>query len=248
MRSRTARRAASLVLLVVLAGCGATRPTSPVVVDSGTAGAVAPVAPAPATFVAIESPRRAADVLAGMPVKGRAPMTGYSREQFGADWADLDGDGCDTRREVLNRDAATSTMDGEGCADQVTIIDPYSGEEVKGRAKIDIDHVVALGNAWATGAQALPADGDARLTRRQLANDPLNLIATSAHLNRQKGDADAATWLPPLDSERCAYVSRQLAVKSFYKLWLTQAEQSAMARTLATCPDEMTPTHRETSA
>src|SRR5947199_120048 len=75
-------------------------------------------------------------------------------------------------------------------------------------AAVQIDHVVALSDAWQTGAQLLPA-----LERARLANDPVELLAVDGPTNEAKGDGDAATWLPPNKPFRCAYVARQIAVK-----------------------------------
>ncbi|GAE67618.1 secreted protein [Cutibacterium acnes JCM 18909] len=101
---------------------------------------------------------------------------------------------------------------------------------------VQIDHVVALGNAWVTGAQQLPMD-----RRQALANDPLNLLAVEGQANQNKGAGDAATWLPPHKSYRCDYVSRQIAVKRKYHLWVTSAERNAMIRVLSTCPNHALP-------
>ena len=73
------------------------------------------------------------------------------------------------------------------------------------------------------------------------ANDPLELLAVDARANRAKGDGDAATWLPPNKSFRCSYVARQVAVKTKYRLWVTQAEKNAIGRVLATCPGQKLP-------
>lgn len=100
----------------------------------------------------------------------------------------------------------------------------------------DVDHVVSLSNAWQTGAIGWDAD-----RRRRFANDPLNLVTTTATLNAQKGDGDAATWLPPAKSVRCAYVARQLAVKQRYGLWVTPPERSAMSAILSGCPGQRPP-------
>ena len=102
--------------------------------------------------------------------------------------------------------------------------------------KVQIDHTVALSNAWQTGAFKLTAD-----QRKAFANDPLNLQAVKGKLNSQKGDGDAATWLPPLKSYRCDYVSRQIAVKLKYKLWFTAPEKEAMIRILKACPEKPLP-------
>jgi len=184
----------------------------------------------------------AAAVLATLAVKGRAPSTGYDRDQFGAQWADVDRNGCDTRNDVLARDLTGETFKA-GTQDCVvatgTLADPYTAttiEFVKGDASsVDIDHVVALGNSWQTGAFAWD---DAR--RTAFANDPLNLLAVDYSANRQKGDGDAATWLPGR-GYRCAYVARQVAVKAAYGLWVTQAEHDAIARVLDACPGEPVP-------
>ena len=94
---------------------------------------------------------------------------------------------------------------------------------------MQIDHVVALSDAWQTGAQQLDA------ATAQLRQRPLNLQATDGPTNQQKSDGDAATWLPPNKSYRCTYVSRQVDVKAAYRLWVTQAEHDAIARILGDC-------------
>lgn len=183
--------------------------------------------------------------LSGLPVKGRAPRTGYSRDQFGPAWADVDHNGCDTRNDVLARDL-TRTVTDPGTHDCIVLsgvlADPYTGTRIdflRGQATstaVQIDHVVALSDAWQKGAQQL--DG---VARRQLANDPLNLLAVDGPTNSGKGDGDAATWLPPSKAFRCQYVARQVAVKQAYALWVTQAEHDAIAGILARCPDEPLP-------
>ena len=102
--------------------------------------------------------------------------------------------------------------------------------------EVQIDHVVAFSNAWQTGAFKLT-----KIERTALANDPLNLFAVKGRLNSQKRDGDAATWLPPLKSFRCAYVAHQIAVKAKYSLWVTAPEKSAMVGILAKCPAQQAP-------
>jgi hypothetical protein len=184
--------------------------------------------------------------LALLPVKGRAPQTGYDRDQYGGGWVDTDRNGCDTRNDVLARDL-TAEQFRPGTRDCVVtsgvLLDPYSGATIvfqrgQGTSElVQIDHVVALSNSWQTGAQ-----GWDEATRVAFANDPLNLLAVDGPLNNQKRDGDTATWLPPDRSYRCAYVARQVAVKATYGLWTTQAEHDAMATVLATCPDQPLPT------
>ena len=178
--------------------------------------------------------------------KGRAAKTGYTRAQFGQTWADVDRNGCDTRNDILKRDL-TAEVFKEKTRECVvlsgTLIDPFSGETinfVRGNTssmEVQIDHVVALSNAWQTGAFKLSIK-----ERTAFANDPMNLLAVKGRLNSQKGDGDAATWLPPLKSYRCDYVARQIAVKIKYKLWFTAPEKEAMVRILKSCPEKALPT------
>ena len=172
-------------------------------------------------------------------VKGRAPRTGYARDEFGSAWTDVDHNGCDTRNDILGRDLAgiTHKPGTRGCVVlSGTLRDPYSGRTIAFRrgprsAEVQIDHVVALSNAWQTGAQRWPG-----ALRKEFANDPLNLLAVDGRLNQQKGDGDAATWVPPRRGYRCAYATRQVTVKARYRLWVTRAERDALRRWLAGCP------------
>lgn len=182
----------------------------------------------------------AVSLLNGLAVKGKAASTGYSREQFGQAWTDDNDEqfghnGCRTREDILARDL--SDVINDKCKVMSgRLEDPYTGRTIQftrgpqSSAVVQIDHVVALRNAWLTGAQ--------QLTPRQrinLANDPLNLLAVDGPTNEVKGDGDAATWLPPNKSFRCAYVTRQIQVKAKYGLWVTQAEKASMQRVLESC-------------
>ncbi len=184
-------------------------------------------------------------VLNTLAVKGRAPKTGYSRDQFGAAWADVDHNGCDTRNDILNRDLTDKTYKANthDCVVASGVLqDPYTGTRidfVRGQdtsTAVQIDHVVALSDAWQKGAQQLTED-----ERRNLANDPYNLLAVDGPSNQRKSDGDAATWLPANTGFRCEYVARQIGVKQKYRLWVTQAEHDAMANVLATCPAQTIP-------
>jgi hypothetical protein len=177
--------------------------------------------------------------LENIPVKGRAPKTGYSRNQFGPQWSDVDRNGCDTRNDILKRDLTTIVYREKtrNCVIESGILeDPYSGEKIefqrgeKTSALVQIDHVVALSNAWQTGIFLATTK-----VRTAFANDPLNLMAVKGSLNSQKGDGDAATWLPPNKPFRCAYITRQIQVKAKYGLWVTKAEKDAMLRILRAC-------------
>ena len=192
------------------------------------------------------STKTAVAVLETLAVKGRAPKTGYERSQFGPTWSDVDRNGCDTRNDILDRDLTAKTFKSgtRNCVVLTGILsDPYSGEKISfvrgvvSSMDVQIDHVVALSNAWQTGAFKLTYD-----KRPAFANDPMNLLAVKGRLNSQKGDGDAATWLPPRKDIRCAYVAQQIVVKAKYKLWVTSAEKAAMLALLAKCPGFKAPT------
>ena len=183
----------------------------------------------------------ARDALAALPTKGRAPKTGYKRSQFGDGWAKAGG--CDTRNVILRRDLANTVLGDDNCKVQAgALSDPYTGQRIafkrgaNSSGAVQIDHVVALSNAWQTGAQQLSSE-----QRISLANDPLELLAVDGPANQQKGDGDAATWLPSNKPFRCQYIARQIAVKKKYSLWVTPPERTAMERILASCPEQRLP-------
>lgn len=198
--------------------------------------------PSQLTATATVQTSPALEALARLEIKGRAPKTGYSRGLFGSGWANFDG--CDTRNRILERDLISTHIDqASGC----TVLsgklnDPYTGMSIefkrgnKTSSKVQIDHVVALSDAWQKGAQQLPPD-----KREKFANDPLNLLAVDGPANIQKGGSDAASWLPPNKSFRCRYVARQIAVKVKYSLWATQAEINAIRQVLFGCPNQQLP-------
>ena len=189
----------------------------------------------------LESPegtgKLAVDVLELLEVKGRAPKTGYAREQFYDGWPLVDG--CSLRQKIIKREFGdTAVLDGcnvlAGEYDE-----PYTGEHMVFEKRdeigngIQIDHVVALSDAWQKGAQGLSYE-----ERYEFATDPLNLLAVDAAANKQKSDGDAATWLPKNKKFRCQYVARQVSVKYKYGLWVTKAEKEAILRILKNCPNE----------
>lgn len=183
----------------------------------------------------------AIDSLAKLAVRGRAPKTGYERAEFGSGWASWKS--CDTRQRILARDMTNVRLDTDDCTVLSGILnDPYTGKTINfergpGTSTIvQIDHVVALSDAWQKGAQAWT-----KAQREALANDDLELLAVDGSANQQKSDGDAATWLPPNKAFRCQYVARQIAVKIKYSLWVTQAERDAMSRILNTCPNQRLP-------
>jgi hypothetical protein len=200
----------------------------------------------PATSpVAQNASDAAVDKLETLAIKGRAPKTGYSREQFSAGWADA-GD-CDMRNYILKRDmtGVITKSDTDCTVGSGTLNDPYTGKIIKftrgasTSSDVQIDHVVAVSDAWQKGAQALDVS-----KRAEFYNDPLNLLAVDGPSNTKKSDGDAATWLPSNKDYRCRYVARQIAVKAKYTLWVTQAEHDAMKNTLATCPGQALPSEQ----
>ncbi len=176
----------------------------------------------------------ALQTLEELPVKGRAPKTGYERSQFGSGWITIDG--CDTRNTILYRDLTNTAMDKDCKVLSGTLNDPYTGQVIEfkrgnGTSElVQIDHVVALSDAWQKGAQQLSPE-----RRKEFANDPLELIAVDGKTNQDKSDGDAATWLPPNKAFRCQYVTRQIEVKKKYSFWVTAAEKDAMKRILLAC-------------
>lgn len=222
--------------------------------QSGSAAATSQASTNSGTAAAPPGPvadRTALAALVTLETKSRAPTTGYSREAFGQAWTDdvsvtWGHNGCDTRNDILARDLGDITYK-PGTRDCLVLTgvfpDPYSGTVIvftRGEhtsTDVQIDHVVALSDAWQTGAQYWDQD-----TRTDFANDPLNLLAAAGSLNSAKGASDAASWLPPNKPFRCEYIARQIAVKAKYGLWVKAAERDAMADVLASCPGLLLPT------
>ncbi len=221
---------AALLATSALAGCQASLDAT--ADPSGATSGKAVKGPAGSALAALDK----------IPVKGRAPGTGYSRDEFGPAWKDTDNNGCDQRNDILRRDLTNETFkpNTHGCIVlSGTLADPYTGKTIAFRkadaSAVQIDHVVALQNAWVTGAYKWTKD-----QRTALANDPLNLMAADGPTNSSKGAGDAATWLPR-KSFRCTYVARQVAVKVKYGAWMTAAEHKAIEGILAGCPKQKLP-------
>lgn len=223
---------------IVLGVLGAAMPQ--LLEESFPSTSQAPVEPSAPSLVegATTSGGEASVALETLLVKGRASKAGYERSQFGSGWSTVNG--CSTRDIILNRDLLDVQFEGACKVVSGTLDDPYTATTIvfsKDLASnVQIDHVVALSDAWQKGAQQLTA-----LQRKQLANDPLELLAVDGPANQQKGDGDAATWLPKNKAFRCEYVARQIAIKVKYTLWVTPAEKDAMGSVLATCPDQLLP-------
>lgn len=197
--------------------------------------------PAATAATPIRTETTAAAALGQLAVKGRAPKTGYARDLFSDGWGDRNG--CDLRNVILARDLVNLSYKGDGCTViSGTLNDPYTGKVISfvrgvvSSLKVQIDHVVAVSDAWQKGAQKLTPE-----QRDAFYNDPLNLLAVDGPTNGQKSDSDAASWLPPNKAYRCKYVARQVAVKRKYALWVTSAEKAAIASVLANCKGQKLP-------
>ena len=181
----------------------------------------------------------AKDVLESLAVQDKNTSEKYYRKLFYDSWSTTTS-GCNMREAILSRDLKNIIL--KGCKVQSgTLEDPYTGKTIaftRGQETseaVQIDHVVALSNAWSTGAYALD-----EATRYEISQDPLNLIAVDGPANKEKSDQDASTWLPSNQAFQCQYVARQISVKAKYHLWVTPAEKSAMQTVLASCPNEPT--------
>lgn len=228
-RTHAVRRSMTFLIVLIVAAV--------VIVQNPDLYQSAPTTP---VIPSVQTGGEAAEALDTLQVKGRAPKTGYERSQFGDGWQTLDG--CDTRNLILRRDLVNTIINSQCQVVTGVLHDPYTGKTIQfargetSSQAVQIDHVVALSDAWQKGAQQLPYS-----ERVSLANDPLELLAVDGPANQQKGDGDAATWLPPSKPFRCQYVARQIAVKQKYRLWVTQAEKDAMNRILAACPGQRLP-------
>lgn len=214
------------------------KPTQPPAAPIAQAPPPSPKPPAPNP----PAPQPRGDIaalLASLPIQGEDTRAKYARNEFGKGWTS-DSRGCRTRHVILERDLTNIHYEHKCKVSSGTLADPYTGKTINFVAgpdtsdDVQIDHVVALRDAWGTGAQNLDKE-----RRIHFANDPLNLLAVDGPTNNQKGHKNAAAWLPPNQAFRCHYVARQIAVKARYRLWASQPEHDALARELAACPAGM---------
>lgn len=178
---------------------------------------------APAYAETYSAPLRTA--VAGLPVATEI-RTGYNRDLF-PHWIDADSDGCNTRYEVLIAEAVTAPSVGSGC--KLTggrWYSYYDGAYWTNPSDVDIDHMVALAEAWDSGARNWTTT-----RRRSFANDlgdHRSLVAVTDNVNQAKGDKDPAQWLPPLSSVRCRYIQEWVAVKIRWRLTVDSTEKSTL--------------------
>ncbi|WP_367131535.1 HNH endonuclease family protein [Saccharothrix sp. HUAS TT1] len=218
MSGKRSTAVVSALILLLLAGCG----TGVLQPDPSSAppGPTGPASPG-------DDP---AAQLAALTLAPEGKMTGYSRDRF-PHWSSQ-GDGCDTREVVLQRQGADVQI-GAGCKVTAgTWTSAYDGVAVTEAGDLDIDHTVALAEAWRSGADKWTDE-----QREKFANDlgGLQLIAVTASSNRAKGDQDAAKWKPAVEAYWCTYARAVVSVKTLYALTVDEAERDALAAMLKTC-------------
>ena len=229
--------ATATCLLALLSACTSTSTGTPAT-STSTVTHTTTVAPSPTTT---QSPGHAA--LEGLPIQPADHTAPYRRDAFGQRWSDdvtveFGHNGCDTRNDILRRDLRDVIVkpNTHDCvALSGTLDDPYTGATIafqRGQdtsPMIQIDHIVALANAWATGAQQWDDQ-----TRRNFANDPRYLLAVDGPTNISKSAGDATQWLPPNEAFICDFTHAQINIKRTYGLWVTQAEHDALAHAIDT--------------
>jgi hypothetical protein len=196
-------------------GAGATPPAS----SSSTSSAPVPVSAADAQ-----------KQLGELTIAARTSMDGYSREKF-PHW-DSQGSGCDTREVVLKRAGQDVKSDKDCKATAGTWKSVYDDETWTKATDLDIDHMVPLGQAWASGAKSWTTE-----KREQFANDLTRpqLFAVTDNLNQQKSDKAPDQWKPPLVAFWCTYATDWIVVKHYYGLTVTQGEKTALTDMLRRC-------------
>ncbi|WP_308170016.1 HNH endonuclease family protein [Acrocarpospora catenulata] len=202
--------------------------TNPLDNPDGTKPGLAPI-------TSEQDKKAARDLIEQVTTKGRGTKTGYDRDKFGYAWADnaddipLARNGCDTRNDILQRDGQDMKFrDGSNCVVvEMKIFDPYTETTITWRkeaaSKVQIDHIMPLSYDWQMGASRW---SDAK--RKQISNDPLNLLAVDGSMNASKGDSGPATWLPPTRRIRCSYAVRFAQVALKYELPVTAPDKQAM--------------------
>ncbi len=189
-------------------------------------------------LAATSTPSLARSELAALPQAELSPEVAYDRTaDFGRPWVDVDGNGCDTRNDVLRRDLADVRLleAGNGCLVAAgTLADPYTGATIlfsrSAATAVQIDHLIPLHAAWQLGAwRWTPA------RRLSFANDPRELIAVSGPANLDKGDALADRWRPPNKTIWCPYAIDSVGVHVDYALGVTAGERQALGDMLDRC-------------
>lgn len=158
-------------------------------------------------------------VLDSLEVADESNAGSYDRSLF-PHWDDDDGDGCDTRCEVL-----TAQMRPDGAW-----FSEWDGATESDTSLIHIDHVVALAEAWRSGAHAWSA-----ADRDEFADDRANLLAVTEASNIRKSDKDAASWFPSRADANCLWALTTVTVKAEWDLSVDAAEKDALRNLLVSC-------------
>jgi hypothetical protein len=214
VRALAAKRCAAICATVL--ALGACQPAQ----NGGKALTGAPRAQKTASQAQPETPRSATSVPA------------YSRDAFGSGWTDPDHNGCDARQDAIRAATTNRTTAGPCKITQADIRDRYTGRTYPhaNPSAFDVDHVVALHDAWTSGAWKWT-----RARRIAFANDPADLVLTTASANRSKGDQGPDTWAPATHDGACFYARTYRAIKLRWRLHTTPAQRSAIKKTLVTC-------------
>lgn len=191
---------------------------------------------------AMAQENNALEAVSTLTVRQTDSVSGYDRDLFQWNKFDEDGDGCDTRNDILARDLDDIFKQDKCVVFSGILDDPYTGDRIdfqRGQStssKVQIDHIVALSDAWNSGASHW---NESKL--RAFGNDPYNLAAVDGTANTQKSNSSADEWLPANAAARCLYVATQVGVKEHYALTVTQTEAQKMREVLGSCPTQSIP-------
>ncbi|WP_392749283.1 HNH endonuclease family protein [Streptomyces sp. LN590] len=186
--------------------------------------------PAQAALPTPVSAATARSYLASMPATTESHGSTYDRALF-PHWITISGT-CDTRETVLKRDGSGVVTDSSCAATSGSWYSPYDGATWHAASDLDIDHMVPLSEAWASGAWAWSTS-----QRQAFANDLTRpqLIAVTDNVNQSKGDQDPGTWWPSVTNYKCTYARAWVQVKYHYGLTVDSTEKSALSSVLNGC-------------
>lgn len=181
------------------------------------------------------------EVLQEITVVEDHPMNEYDRESFAPNgWIDANSSGCTTREDILARDLNETSIALDSCTVEYgQTVGAYSGEQiehVQGSSEVDIEHVVAIGQAWRNGAHAWD-----ETTRQEFYQDQENLIAVGSSQNQSKSDQDASEYLPPNQGVHCEFAATTVYIKDKYDLAMNATEHNVIAGILSDAACEGTP-------
>ncbi len=189
------------------------------------------VAPNAAAFPPdVPSKSQVQSELNALRVAAEGSMTGYSRDKF-PHWHTVSGT-CNTREQVLKRDGTNVSVGSDCYPTSGSWYSYYDGVTRYSASQISIDHVVALAEAWRSGASSWTTS-----RREAFANDITGpqLIAVTTEVNSSKGDSDPSAWKPPRTSAYCGYSKFWIHTKYRWGLSLQSSEKSALQSMLNTC-------------